>query len=91
VELLQIHLMTVHITNGVANPSEIIQRIGAQIQKRKIAPTPPENFDSITILLKISLFLRYFRVPHTHRERKLCLSIRKCRCKICSQNWCFGI
>jgi hypothetical protein len=39
--------MTVQTINGVAKPSEITKRIGAQIQKRKTGKTPPENFDSI--------------------------------------------
>jgi hypothetical protein len=50
--------MTVHTINGVAKPKEIVKRMGAQIQKRKIAPTPPENFDSICLSLQI-LFLRH--------------------------------
>ena len=39
--------MTVQTINGVAKPSEIAKRIGAQMQKRKIGRTPPENFDTI--------------------------------------------
>jgi hypothetical protein len=46
VELLQIHLMTVHTTKGVARPIETVKRRGAQIKKRKIVKTFPENFDS---------------------------------------------
>jgi hypothetical protein len=50
-ELLQIHLMTVHTTKGVVKPSVIVKRMGAQIKKRKIDKTFPENFDSIMFLL----------------------------------------
>ena len=62
VELLQIHLITVHTIKGVAKPSVIIERIGAQMQKRKIAPTPPENFDSMFFsLIKfiLAVFLKF--------------------------------
>jgi hypothetical protein len=39
--------MTVHIIKGVAKPRVIAKRTGAQIQKRKIGKTFPENLDSI--------------------------------------------
>ena len=60
VELLQIHLMTVHVTKGVAKVRVITKSRGAQRQKRKIGKTFPENFDSIYFSLKIyfvTLFL----------------------------------
>jgi hypothetical protein len=54
VELLQIHLMAVHTTKGVARPRVIATRMGAQIKKRKIGKTPPENFDSICFSCKLN-------------------------------------
>jgi hypothetical protein len=44
--------MTVHKTKGVARLRVIVKRMGAQIQKRKMCKTLPENFDSICFSYK---------------------------------------
>jgi hypothetical protein len=54
-ELLQIHLMHVHVTKGVARPIVTNKRAGAQIQKRKMSKTLPENFDSIYFSYKSNI------------------------------------